>query len=68
MNRGSSFVIGMGRGRGGLSMKDLAAAAGGVDYRAVAKAVDRFARRLAGERELQAVHQQAATYLSNVQT
>ena len=65
---GRDLALYLGRGRGGLSMKELAAAAGGVDYRAVAKAVDRFARRLAGERELQAVHQQAATYLSNVQT
>jgi putative transposase len=64
---GRELALYLGRKQGALSLRELGAAVGGVDYAAVSVAVKRFERRLARDKTLrQAV--KTANQLLNVET
>ena len=52
---GRDLALYLGRKYCGLRLKELGERAGGLDYRSVSWAVDRFAKRAAKEKELRAV-------------
>jgi len=65
---GRDLAFYLGRRTAGLTLRALAAQAGGMDYSSVAKAVERFGRRMKTSRQLQTLVAQAKHQMSNVQT
>jgi REP element-mobilizing transposase RayT len=65
---GRDAVFYLGRRVAALSLAQLAAAAGGIDYAAVSAAAQRMTRRLQTDRRLAAILKQAQTQLLNIET
>jgi len=60
------MVLSLARRRSGLTLRELGERAGGMDYRAVAKAVERFELRLSGDRRLRRVRKKLLNAMANV--
>ena len=65
---GRDLALYLGRKYCGLSLKELGERVGGLDYRSVSWAVDRFAKRAAKEKELRAVLATGQKKIQNPET
>ena len=63
---GRDMVLYLGRRRCGLSLKELGAAAGGMDYMSVSIAIHRFGRRLASRLALRQALSECQTTLAEM--
>ena len=62
------MVLSLARRRSGLTWRELGECVGGMDYRAVAKAVERFEIRLSDHKSLRRVRDVLLSAMANVNT
>ena len=65
---GRALVLYLARERSGLTLRELGAAAGGMNYKTVAKCVERFANRIQDDRQLARIVARSLKQLSNIET
>ena len=65
---GRDLALFLGRKRCGLSLKELGAAVGGLDYRSVASAIARYAQQTREDPRLARLTQRADLKLQNAET
>jgi hypothetical protein len=65
---GRDLVLYLARKRSGLTLRQISDGLGGLDYRAAAKAVQRFEATLLSDRERRLLAEQCLSEMSDVQT
>jgi len=62
------MVLSLARRRSGLTLREVGERAGGMDYRAVGKAVERFESKIAGDKRLRGISNKLLRAMANVKT